>query len=680
MKKNIYLIDLGTGTDRSLIPLGCGLIISYAKTFKELNKNYSFEILMMENTLEEIVDELHNPYVVAFACYVWNFLGCQELAKLIKKKFPNVKIIFGGPSIPHEKQKIESFLRKNTSVDILVHMEGEKTFSDILLYYLHRQDLSNCKGISFIGKNQNLITTEKRERIKDLSEVPSPFLTGIFDKLYERYKKFIVGILWETNRGCPFSCTFCDWGNASVNKVTRYPIHRVVDEIKWASERKINYVYCTDANYGIKFDRDFEITEKIVEIVKKNKYPNTFVLNWSKNQHKNVIKIAEKFREAGINTNTTISLQSFNPPTIEAVKRGNIKMEEYMNLKNQYHLKGLSTYTELILGLPEETTETFLNGLDKAMSPNMYDQFMVYTANILENTELSRNIELYDIKTSKCAVGLNRRKLKYSRFGEDEIVIGTATMTTKEWSRLYKISYLLLSMYNLRIAFFPFVLLNKFNNVKITKLVEFIYNHVSRNIDKFKVFSKVINHLDNQAQMLINGVSSVSATENSEGVVFTPHEAVTFIFSSYLDETYKELNELLINYINSKKIKIDMTILEEAIKFQKIMIPSFYPGKTTCKFKTNIALMLYKLVTKNKNIKVEFINNTVSVYNSEHEFENITEFNRRRVSSGYSLGMSKVKFDNKLLGSEQDQLDILRFNKINNPGNFISTENQNSIE
>ena len=38
-------------------------------------------------------------------------------------------------------------------------------------------------------------------------------------------------------------------------------------------------MFIVDANYGIKFDRDFEITEKVVEIVKKNKFPNTFVLN-----------------------------------------------------------------------------------------------------------------------------------------------------------------------------------------------------------------------------------------------------------------------------------------------------------------------------------------------------------------------------------------------------------------
>jgi len=681
MKKNAYLIDLGTGTDRSLIPLGCGLIVSYANTITEIKDNFNFDILMMENNIEEIVDQLEDPYVVAFACYVWNFLGCQELAKLVKTKFPKTKIIFGGPSIPQEKSNIKNFLLEHDAVDILVHMEGEKTFADLLLHYNRKKDLISCDGITYRDKKLEFITTKKRERIRDLAEIPSPYLTGVFDKLYEKYKNFIIGILWETNRGCPFSCSFCDWGNASVNKVTRYAIHRVVEEIRWAAERKIHYVYCTDANYGIKFERDFEITEKVVEIIKEYKFPNTFVLNWTKNQHKSVIDIAEKFREAEVATNTTISIQSFHAPTIEAIKRGNIKGEEYMRLKNEYHLRGLSTYTELILGLPNETTESFLSGLEKTMSHNMYDQFMVYTANILENTELSRNVELYGIKTSKCAVGLNRRKLKYARFGEDEITIGTNTMPTNEWERLYKISFFLLSLYNLRIAFLPIVLLNKYYSVKITKVVEYIFDEVSKNQKKYPIFSKVINHLNQQMEKIINGISSVSETENSEGVVFTPHEASTFIFSSYLNQTYSELNEILNLFVDKEKINVDKLILAESINFQKMMIPNFIPGKITRHFKSNVAYALHKLVTVNQKLKIDLVSNDVSIYNPTHGFDNIVEFNRRRVSAGYAIGLAKVEFDKKLVQDSLDQNKTVNARIKSGPtfaGNFISSENSNN--
>ena len=67
MKKNVYLVDLGTGTDRSLIPLGCGLISSYAQTQPDINSKFDIEILMLEDTLDKVLDEMKNPVVVGFA-------------------------------------------------------------------------------------------------------------------------------------------------------------------------------------------------------------------------------------------------------------------------------------------------------------------------------------------------------------------------------------------------------------------------------------------------------------------------------------------------------------------------------------------------------------------------------------------------------------------------------------
>ena len=402
MKKNVYLVDLGTGTDRSLIPLGCGLIASYARTQPDINSKFDIEILMLEDTLDKVLDEMKNPAVVGFACYVWHFLGVKELSRMVRAKFPKTLIVWGGPSIPQNTDRIMNLLNQNPAVDFLVHMEGEITFTEILNSVLlneDKPDFSSVEGITYRTK-ESFKKNSDRERIKDFTIVPSPYLTNVFDSVMRRYGHFIIGILWETNRGCPFKCAFCDWGNATVNRVNKLDIDRVVNEIKWASERKIHYVYCTDANYGISFKRDFEITNKVVDVINNNGYPNTFVLNW-KNQHGQVIEIADKFREANVATNTTISTQSFNPDTLKASLRDNIKLSEYANLKQSYHKRGLSTYTELILPLPLETLQTYLSGLEYAITPRVFDQVMVYLANILENTHLQRTMKEYGIITRK---------------------------------------------------------------------------------------------------------------------------------------------------------------------------------------------------------------------------------------------------------------------------------------
>ena len=253
-------------------------------------------------------------------------------------------------------------------------------------------------------------------------------------------------------------------------------------------------------------------------------------------------------------------------------------------------------------------------------------------------------------------------------------------MPVKEWERVYKLSFLILSLYNLRIAFLPMVFLNKHHSIKITELVEFIFKYVSEKTSVYPIFSKAIEHLNKQAKLIVNGVSSVSETENSEGVVFTPHEATTFIFSSYLDETYNELNQILKKYVKKKNINVNELFLDEAIIFQKMMIPSFISGKSTKVFKTNAPYSLYKLVTEDKNIKLKEVKNSISIYNPKHEFDNLVEFNRRRVSSGYSIGMSKVEFDKNIFETNRIEKEKSNNNKIANPGNFISSENQTGLD
>ena len=66
--------------------------------------------------------------------------------------------------------------------------------------------------------------------------------------------------LWETNRGCPFQCTFCDWGSATASKVSRFEMDRLEREIKWMAEKKIKYIFVCDANFGIQ-KRDIEIAK-----------------------------------------------------------------------------------------------------------------------------------------------------------------------------------------------------------------------------------------------------------------------------------------------------------------------------------------------------------------------------------------------------------------------------------
>ena len=137
-----------------------------------------------------------------------------------------------------------------------------------LVESFENNNTKEVSGISWIDKFDVFQSNLELKRIRELECIPSPYLTGIFDKLIESHPKNEWLILWETNRGCPFKCTFCDWGSATASKVNKFELERLKLEIDWFSKKKIEFIFCCDANFGI-LKRDIEIAEYAA---KKKKY------------------------------------------------------------------------------------------------------------------------------------------------------------------------------------------------------------------------------------------------------------------------------------------------------------------------------------------------------------------------------------------------------------------------
>jgi putative methyltransferase len=643
-KKNCYLVDLGTGTDRSLMPLGCGLIASYARTQPDISESYNISIHMLGQGLDELMEEIVDPDVVGLACYVWNFFGNVELSRRIKERYPNCLIVWGGPAIPQKEYRIKEFFESYKFMDLLVQGEGELTFSDILQRRLRGESLESCAGVSLrAGKGIKIVP--QRPRIQDFTIIPSPFLNGIFDDVKERYGDHIVGVLWETSRGCPFQCEFCDWGSALVKKINRLDVDRVLKEIEWTSQKKIHYVYATDANFGISYDRDLEIAKGFVEISKRNGFPNTLILNWSKNSHEKILHIAEVLRAGGITTNVTLSYQSLHPPTLEAISRKNIRLEDYHKLKEKFHQEKLPTYTELILPLPEETLASFLSGMNHTLGNRLEDQLSVYPCVLLENTEMAtpEKREKYGLETRKCAVGLNRRRFRYERFGEDEVLVATRTMPLEDWKRAYEVAFCTAALYNLRVAFFPMIYLRHRFGVLPTDFIQALLGKVDEHPEKYRSFAKAVAHLRNNRQLILDNVSSVSPVEGGDGVSLTPHEAMLFLLLNDIDTTYTELHALLFDLLDTWGFKCSEQEIEELVKYQKARMPVWNPLDSIVFFSTNIPTILEALIHHEVPPEFSPVPTKVTLTSLPHNYKTEREYNIRRVACGYTLNIQEAE-------------------------------------
>ena len=271
--------------------------------------------------------------------------------------------IHGGPSTPSYEKDCEMFFADNPHVDVAVRGEGEHTFADLLdkidIYTGDLDALENVPGISF-RSSHGLVRNGDRDRIADLNTIPSPYLMGLFDE----FGSVRAGAIIESNRGCPYGCTFCDWGSATLSKVRRFDLDRVYAELEWSAKHQIEDASIADANFGM-LERDVDIALKIADLRKTYGFPRSVPINYAKNQVRYLRQIIEIFAKVNILTEGLVSLQSMDETTLKVIDRSNIKLEKYHEVAREFRRAKLPLAADIMMGLPGSTRTSFSTDLQK---------------------------------------------------------------------------------------------------------------------------------------------------------------------------------------------------------------------------------------------------------------------------------------------------------------------------
>ncbi len=376
-----------------------GLLMSYAKSYKEgaLLEYFDFEklTLLELGAVEDKIKELNDgvPTVFLCSCYVWNQSRNIDFAKKVKQILPDSLIVFGGPNIPKDEKKCRKLMQQYHCIDVAARGEGEETLADLLECLAHQHsksvdkkirflDYSDVKGITFKLKDLSLVRTPDRDRLKDFSGLPSPYLTGEYDHWEVKPN---IAIL-ETNRGCPFGCTFCDWGGSTASKIHQFDLERVFAEIDYLGEHKIPAVVIADANMGA-FGRDVEIIERLVEVKKRTGYPIDVCVFFAKNVTSRVEKIARLLASAGILSEAVASLQTTDPTTLERIKRSNIKESTYVRMIEVFDELKVYPTTDILIGMPGQTYQAFKTDLQFCFDRKI--GLRVFRVTILPNSPMA---------------------------------------------------------------------------------------------------------------------------------------------------------------------------------------------------------------------------------------------------------------------------------------------------
>ena len=371
MKKNIYLAQINYLHGKStFLPYAAGTLIAMAKKNKELDSFFSFNrpIFIRENT-DKVVEKIKEPYLVGFSNYIWNHEYNKVLARKIKKKYPGCLILFGG----HHISPDTSLMEKENYIDIMIFGEGEETFETLLLTLKNGRKLNEVPNIAY-RKNGKIIRTD--ETRAECIDYPSPYLTGVFDSILEAYPDIDFHAVIETNRGCPYSCAYCDWGNLNC-KIRFFSEEKVMEELQWLSDHGIRGFGCADANFGM-FERDEKFVDEMVRLHNEEGVLTRFQVSSAKNSNDRVFSISKKLNECGMDKGATLSFQSLNPNVLENINRKNIPVETFTSLLNKYNEAGIATYSELILGLPGETYRSFVDGIDILLNAGQHSSIYIH--------------------------------------------------------------------------------------------------------------------------------------------------------------------------------------------------------------------------------------------------------------------------------------------------------------
>lgn len=391
---NVYLVQVvdAYGPNKFL-PLAIGYQWCYADT-----TGYTLKDVLIEKIPpKQYVSTMHNPQLVAMSSYVWNWEYNKKLADCIKKEFPACKIITGGPQINKYDPK---FFDKAPMFDAFVHGEGEESFKQILLAGL---DCSKWKDIPHVQTRDKM--PKPAQRRKDISNIPSPILEGFYEPIMAKYPPDTMWqVTWESLRGCPYHCAFCDIGDSYWNKLTLFDIERVKAEIDWMGRNRIEYVSVCDSNWGL-LDRDKEITQYVIDTKKKYGYPRWWDATWAKNNVDRNFEIAMMNKKGGVNIfkGVTFAMQSFNDATLNASERFNINEQQVQEYLYKYKAEDIPTYSELIWPMPEETYDSLKSGIQKLIDLGQDSFLMIHPLVITYNATMGnpKYKETYKIQTKE---------------------------------------------------------------------------------------------------------------------------------------------------------------------------------------------------------------------------------------------------------------------------------------
>ncbi len=471
----VFLGDLThatIGLATEVFPLNIGLVGAYSK--KIFGDRIELTLFKYIDDLEKAIEQ-SPPDLLGLSNYPWCHNVDLAMFRMLEKVRPDALRILGGPNFPHDNPSQDRFLRERPLVDAHVYLDGELGFANIIQVALDAADLNEARevlrtrpldGVAQQSHAGGLLAPPVAARLRDLDEIPSPYQMGLLEPFFDGRLSPMI----QTNRGCPFQCTFCADGTKLVSKVTEFSLDRVLEEIRYIAGRvpkNVHSLFISDLNFGM-YKRDEVIAATLAQCRAASGFPQFVDSTTGKNSKERVIRAVKQLEGT---LGLTMSVQSMTPEVLSNIKRDNIKLADFLDLKPAIKQAKLPTVSEIILGLPGETKQSHLESLSNLINAEM-DIVVPYTLMLLNGSELATPEQRakwgYQTKFRVLPRDFTRLRNGETVVEVEEVVVGSNTLSFDDYMECRKVALMVSVVNNIGFrALLKFLIRNDFKVVDL---------------------------------------------------------------------------------------------------------------------------------------------------------------------------------------------------------------------
>jgi radical SAM superfamily enzyme YgiQ (UPF0313 family) len=475
---------------------------------------------------------LKNVDVLLLSFYVWNEERQLEIAKRARAENPNVLILAGGPQAqykPHQNTKAYEVC------DWITPWEGEDLLATILYQKVNGLTVEH----DLLVDPRYPVDKVSAKRLI-LKKFQSPYklywdeYNHIAQTIKDRHGSLFT--MWETNRGCPYKCAFCDWGSATSDKIRRLTEDTVMEDLEAFSKLGVTYVFNADANFGI-FKDDIKYIERAVELKNSTGYPQEIQFSAAKNK-KEVSNQAHKLLyDANMCTGAQISYQHTDDAVLDAIDRSNIrqdKLQEELNeaFKNNIPLVGVS-----ILGNPGDTVEKWKHNLGYMLEIGFHHDLRVHDFMLLPNAPAAdpEYIQRYGIKTTR----LRNENSTFKTLYHSEFVTETNTYSKDDYADMQAFTQFLIGFHILNISKFVSHFARHYYTVSYGEF----YDKLSQMPTCNKIYNEVKDHMHKYVAGEVDSKAIMFRGNKLQADVYVKYRAVELL-EAVLDDVLALMQQL----------------------------------------------------------------------------------------------------------------------------------------